>query len=119
MYLDISYFEHYKQFAYSVFNYLNGRINRFCNNIIFEVDYADEVNYTFANLRKPNRLTLHIMNIVEECNSPLNRNKIYSMIFIVIGHELTHVDQDMSQQAYKNNRQYREDLDLHEYAHDQ
>lgn len=111
MYLDISYFEHYKQFAYSVFNYLNGRINRFCNNIIFEVDYADEVNYTFANLRKPNRLTLHIMNIVEECNGPLNRNKIYSMIFIVIGHELTHVDQDMSQQAYKINRQYREDLE--------
>lgn len=104
-------FSHYKSFAEAAFQYLNGKINKFCTNIVFEVDYVDYVNYTYANLRRPNRLYLHIANIVAECNNVFNKNKIYSMILIVIGHELHHVDQNMSQEMYKNNKVYREEVE--------
>lgn len=111
MFMTPEHFSHYKNFAESVFQYLNGKINKYCTRINFEVDYADMVNYTYANLRRPNNLYLHIYNIVAECNGVYNRNKIYSMIFIVIGHELHHVDQMMSQETYKNNKVYREEVE--------
>lgn len=109
--MTLEYFSHYKTFAENTFKYLNGKINKFCTKIHFEVDFADMVNYTYANLRRPNNLYLHIYNIIAECNGVFNRNKIYSMIFIVIGHELHHVDQMMSQESYKNNKVYREEVE--------
>lgn len=111
MQFNVDHFTYYKAIAQSIFNYLNGRVNKYCTNVILEVDYADYVNYTFANLRKPNMLTLHLQNIVEECGGPYNKNKVYSMLFIVIGHELTHVDQLMSQQMYKKLPQYKEEVE--------
>ena len=45
-------FKFYKLFAYEAFNYLKIKINRFINPIL-EVDYADMVNYTYANTNTP------------------------------------------------------------------
>ena len=99
-------FTFYKNFAHEIFNYLKTRINRFINPIL-EVDYADMVNYTYANNRKPNIIMLHIDNIVCECGNGYNKNKICSMIFIALTHELFHVEQSMSQEMYRSDYNYK------------
>ena len=97
---------YYKDFAYKAFEYCNGKINRFINCTL-EVDYADMVNFTFANIRRPNNIFIHIDNIVTECGNGYNKNKIFSLIFIAIVHELFHVEQVMSQELYKTDKVYK------------
>ena len=99
-------FVYYKNFAYQVFEYLRSKINRYIIPVL-EVDYADMINYTFANNRKPNIITLHIDNLVYEAGNGYNKNKVCSMIFIALTHELFHVEQSMSQEMYRSDYNYK------------
>lgn len=102
-------FVYYKNFAYEVFDYLKG-ISKFIPCIL-EVDYCDTVGYTFANIRRPNIINLHIDNIVCECGNGYNKNKICSMIIIAITHELFHVEQLMSQELYRSDKNYHNSIE--------
>lgn len=95
-------FEFYKTFAHRVFDYISPKILNYIKCYL-QVDVADMVNYTFANLRRPNIIYLHLDNIVIECGNGYNKNKVCSMIIICITHELFHVEQIMSQEDYRNN----------------
>lgn len=110
----VQQFEFYKGFAQSIFQYcISKNINRFVNCTL-EVDYCDYVNNTLANLRKPNKISLHIDNIINECGGNGNRiNDIVSLIFIAITHELMHVEQLISQETYISDQEYRKNA---EYA---
>lgn len=110
MYTTHEQFEYYKDFAYKVFDFLNMRINRFINCTL-EVDYADMINFTFANIRRPNKVFLHIDNIVKECGNGYNKNAVCSMIIIALTHELYHVEQIMSQQSYRSDFSYKSDIE--------
>lgn len=96
----------YSNFAYTVFEYLKRKINRYINPIL-EVDYVDAVGFTFANIRRPNKVFIHIDNIVTECRNGNNTNKVCSMIIIALTHELHHVEQAMSQELYRIDKCYK------------
>ena len=96
----------YSNFSYTVFEYLKRKINRYINPIL-EVDYVDAVGFTFANFRRPNRVFVHIDNIVTECRNGNNMNKVCSMIIIVLTHELHHAEQVMSQELYRLDQCYK------------
>lgn len=96
----------YSNFAYTVFEYLKRKINRYFEPTL-EVDYVDAVGFTFANFRRPNRVYIHIDNIVTECRNGNNTNKVCSMIIIVLTHELHHSEQIMSQELYRIDDYYK------------
>ena len=99
-------FVFYKNFAYRAFDYLHKKINRYIIPTL-EVDLADMVDFTFANIRRPNMVFLHIDNILAECKNHNNINKVYSMIIIVLTHELHHIEQVISQETYYLDKIYR------------
>ena len=103
-------FCYYKNFAISVFNFLNGVINRqlLCR---IEVDVSDYANFTFANIRRPNIVFVHIDNIVSQCGNAYNKNSVCSLIVQAIAHELFHVEQMMSQEMYRLNAVYAKDIE--------
>lgn len=96
----------YSKFAYTAFEYLKSKINRYINPKL-EVDYIDAVGFTFANFRRPNSVYIHIDNIVTECRNGNNTNKVCSMIIIVLTHELYHSEQLMSQELYRTDQCYK------------
>lgn len=102
----ISYdeFVYYKKFTIGVFNFCNGKVNPLNPYIILEIDYADDVRHTYANIIKPNMLLVHIDNIVSQYYG--DEDKIRSLIFIAITHELLHSEQCMSQMKYRMDRNY-------------
>ena len=102
-------FVYYKNFAYEAFEFLKN-ITRFIPCVL-EVDYSDTVGFTYANIRRPNIITLHIDNIVQECGNGYNKNKICSMIIIAITHELFHVEQLMSQELYRSDKNYHNEIE--------
>ena len=98
--LTLETFSYYKQFAYNVFDFLYKKINRYIWPQL-QVDYADYIDYTFANIRRPSTIYLHLENIAAEVGNQYNKNGICSMIVIVLTHELFHVEQMMSQENYR------------------
>lgn len=107
MYTSLEQFAFYKDFAIKYFNYAKKKILKYTANIAtLEVSYADYVNYTFANIRRPANIFIHIDNIVAECGNGYNKNGICSFIVIAITHELFHLEQDMIQDRYRSDRQY-------------
>ena len=102
-------FVYYKMHAIHIFDYCKGKILRYITDPIREVDYMDTVNYTYANIRRPNMVFLHIGNICAEYpwrsfNDTLKR---ISLIFTAIVHELYHLEQPMSQELYRTDQVYK------------
>lgn len=106
MYTTLEQYTYYKSFAEDYFNFAKNVILRYPKSIQILVDYADMVRFTFANIRRPNTIMLHIDNIVCECGNGYNKRAICSLIIIAITHELFHVEQAMIQHKYVENEFY-------------
>lgn len=107
LYTTNEQFEFYKAFAINYFEFAKRRILKFSADYVsLEVCYGDYVHFTFANIRRPSSVFIYIDNIVAECGNGYNKNSICSFIIIAITHELFHLEQDMIQEMYKNNKSY-------------
>jgi hypothetical protein len=98
-------FAFYSDFAYRFFAYAHKKISRRIDCIL-EVDYCDNINFTFANMRRPNKIFLHIDNIIHEFGNGYDKNNICSLICDALVHELHHVEQVLSQQTYRQDPMY-------------
>lgn len=106
MKMTLEQYVFYKSFAESAFYFLSKKINRYIIPYLI-VDPGDLVNFTFANIRRPNIITIHMENIIAECGNGNDKNKVCSMIIITISHELFHVEQLMSQERYRSDKYYK------------
>lgn len=99
-----SSFETYKNFAYDAFKFLAPQITEFHKNMKLAVDYADFITHTYANLRRPSWIFLHLGNLMANCFSI---NNLTSMIVIALTHELFHSEQIIIQERYNSDKEYR------------
>lgn len=105
MITPISKFEMYKQFAYDAFKFLAPKITQFHKNVKLSVDYADYITHTYANLRRPSWVYLHLYNLMCNCHSS---NSLTSMIVIALTHELFHSEQVIIQERYNSDCRYKQ-----------
>lgn len=106
MKMTLNQYSFYKSFAEMAFGFLSKKINRYIIPYLV-VDPGDFVNFTFANIRRPNLITIHMENIIVECGNGNDKNKVCSMIIITLSHELFHVEQLMSQERYRLDKHYK------------
>ena len=55
----------YSDIAIKLFNYMNGNINKMNSKCELYIDMYDYINHTYANIRYPNFIFIHIGTIVD------------------------------------------------------
>ena len=103
--LSFNEYVNLKAIAERAFEYCKQRILHYINPVL-EVDYADTVNYTFANIRRPNMVFIHLDNVAAEYPIDIGYKRV-SLIFIAIAHEMFHLEQVMSQELYRMDTVYK------------
>lgn len=97
----------YLKFAYKVFEYLNGEINKVNKNVILSI-YPYNVG-RLGEMTQRSTLKLYIYDIIERCNN--DSNVIKNNILFTIVHELYHTDQFLSPYEYTINQEYNDRIE--------
>ena len=93
-------FIYYADLAEKIFNYLNGKINRYTTNIHFQIN--DSIP-GYGELCMRSILNLNLPRILNTLN---DKSKIETNILFVICHELYHADQEVIDQDYLTSEEY-------------
>lgn len=106
----------YSDVAVKMFNYMNGKINRLNSNCSLYLDMYDLINGTYANIRYPNYIAVHIGTIIDSWQNEWSRilpkeTYIASTIAWAISHELHHADQVISMLTYNTRTEYRKSVE--------
>lgn len=105
-------FRYYSNKAINIFNYMNGRINIINNFCYLDIGYYDFLQNTYANIRYPNNITIHIGTIVDSWNDNWSNimtksDYVCTCIAWALAHELHHADQLISMVNYNANIDYK------------
>jgi hypothetical protein len=114
--MNLEEYRTYSMIATSLFNYMNGRINTMNNNCTLYIDMWDNITNTYANIRYPNHISLHVGSVIDSWDDNwkyiLNKHDyICTCIAWAISHELHHADQLISMLRYNSNPQYRSQIE--------
>lgn len=116
--MTINEYHFYSDIAIKIFNYMNGNINRMNSQCQLYIDMYDLVNGTYANIRYPNFIFIHIGTIVDSWDddweeyTDMNRmSYIVSCIAWALSHELHHADQLISMLQYNRNPSYKKSVE--------
>lgn len=106
----------YSDIAIKIFNYMNGNINKMNSQCQLYIDMYDLVNGTYANIRYPNFIFIHIGTIVDSWDNDwdeyMNKSSyIASCIAWALSHELHHADQLISMLQYNRNPEYKKSVE--------
>ena len=106
----------YSNIATKLFDYMNGRINTMNNKCVLYIDMYDFVKCTYANIRYPNFIFIHIGTIIDSWNDEWSvyidkKDYITSCIAWALSHELHHADQLISMITYNNNIAYKQRIE--------
>lgn len=109
-------YHYYSDIAIRLFNYMNGYINKMNSRCELYIDMYDFVKNTYANIRFPKYIMLHIGTIVDswrdEWSSVISKESyIVSVIAWALSHELHHADQLISMLNYNQNTAYRDSVE--------
>ena len=104
----------YSTIAKRLFDHMNGRINKMNGNCYLYIDMYDNIRNTYATIRYPNHIFLHVGNIVDSWKdewSGLIKKEEYicTVLAWAIAHELFHADQAIQMVRYLSNNAYKED----------
>lgn len=104
----------YQPIAKRLFDYMNGRINKMNNRCILYIDMYDNIRNTYATIRYPNHIFLHLGNIIDSWNNEWygiikKEEYVCTVLAWAIAHELFHADQAIQMVMYMNNNAYKED----------
>lgn len=106
----------YSDIAVKIFNFMNGYINTMNRECTLYIDMYDLIHGTYANIRYPNSIFIHIGTIIDSWDDDwgtiMDRSSyIASCIAWAISHELHHADQLISMVRYNNNKEYKESVE--------
>lgn len=106
----------YSDIAVKLFNFMNGNINKMNSKCELYIDMYDSINKTYANIRYPNFIFLHIGTIIDswedEWDIYMNKDSyITSVIAWALSHELHHADQLISMIQYNMSDDYRNSIE--------
>lgn len=106
----------YSNIAKTIFEYMNGKINRLNSNCFLNIEGYDFINNTTANIRYPNTISIFIGNAInswkDEYSSVLNKDSyICTVIAWSLAHELFHADQLLSMLQYNSNSNYKQSIE--------
>ena len=109
-------YHYYSDIANRLFNYMNGNINVLNSNCSLYIDMYDYITGTYANIRYPNFVTIHIGTIIdtwkESWEGYINKKDfICTCIAWALSHELHHADQLISMIQYKSNIEYKDKVE--------
>lgn len=104
----------YQDIAKKLFDYMNGRINQMNNRCILYIDMYDNIRNTYATIRYPNHIFLHLGNIIDSWQDEWSRfirkdEYVSTVLAWAIAHELFHADQAIQMVMYLSNNAYKED----------
>lgn len=107
-------FNSYSRVATTLFNYMNGRINKMNSCCYLYIDMYDNIRNTYATIRYPNHIYLHIGNVIDswhdEWEDIIQKDEyVCTLLSWVIAHELFHADQAIQMVMYLSNSSYKED----------
>lgn len=110
--MTINEYHYYSNIALKIFEYMNGKINTMNSKCQLYIDMYDLINGTYANIRYPNFIFIHIGTIVDSWNNDWDdymdkSSYIVSCIAWALSHELHHADQLISMLQYNRNPSYK------------
>lgn len=112
--MTIFEYNFYSQISKQLFDYMNGKINKMNNQCILYIDMYDNIRNTYATIRYPNHIFLHIGNVIDswhdEWNGIIKKEEyVCTVLSWAIAHELFHADQAIQMVMYLSNSAYKED----------
>lgn len=110
--MTMSEYHYYSDIARKCFEYMNGRINTMNSQCVLYIDMYDNINGTYANIRYPNFIFLHVGTIIDSWQDNWHYavdkiDYICTCIAWAIAHELHHADQLISMLQYNHNPTYK------------
>lgn len=110
--MTLEEYRKYSDIATVLFNYMNGRINTMNSGCTLYIDMWDNITKTYANIRYPNYVILHVGSIIDSWDDKwsiiLDRHDyICTCIAWALSHELHHADQFISMLMYSKDMNYR------------
>lgn len=107
VYTMLRTFQDFQGDVKALFTYLNGRINK-TNICTLNILYYSDRNY--AQFQYPNIVTVFLASIIDDFYSRMNgiplKDRILTVLSIVMAHELYHADQCVNPKTYKNDISY-------------
>lgn len=116
MIMTYNEYHYYSDIAIKLFNYMNGNINRVNSQCQLYIDMYDNINNTYANIRYPNFIFIHIGTIIDSWDDDwicyMNKDSyVVSCISWALAHELHHADQLLSMIQYNANPYYKKSIE--------
>lgn len=110
--MTLEEYQEYSIIANKLFAYMNGKINRLNSNCVLYIDMYDLIHNTYANIRYPNNIFLHLGTIIDSYTKEIaqyveKRDYIGTVMAWAMAHELHHADQLISMLQYNNNPAYK------------
>ena len=114
--MTLEEYHFYSDMATKLFNYMNGNINRMNSKCTLYIDMYDYIQGTYANIRYPNYVYIHIGTIIDSWEDDWTRymrkvDYVGSCIAWALAHELHHADQLISMLQYNRNIDYRNEVE--------
>lgn len=109
--INLMEYGRYGNNAVTLFNYMNGKINKLNNNCVLSIEPLDHSG-KYGDIKYPNSIKLYIGNIMKDWNDDwweFTTKDIYvnSVIAWTIAHELSHADQYIHMIDYNKDNLYR------------
>lgn len=109
-------YHYYSDITIKLFDYMNGNINKMNSQCQLYIDMYDYINGTYANIRYPNFIFIHIGTIIDSWDDDWiqymgKQNYIVSCIAWALSHELHHADQLLSMIQYNTNPYYKKSVE--------
>lgn len=114
--MNIEEYKYYSNISKNIFEYMNGKINTMNYNCSLHIDMYDYINNTYANIRYPNQIFIHVGTIIDSWENEWSKymrkdSYIVSVIAWALSHELHHADQLISMIQYNRNIEYKKEIE--------